>query len=161
VTSLLDEAIVLAAAVRPSAHFLLIGSGSEACRAALVARHRELDNRVHATGALGVDGLAAHIAACDVLLQPYPDGITSRRTTAMAGLYARVPVVTTEGKLSERFWRDEAPVKLAAVGDVRGIVQHVIDLLSNPAERLRQGEIGRALYDRWFDVRHTVAALAG
>jgi len=161
VTSLLDDAIVLAAEAHPSARFLLIGSGGEAFRSALVARDRSLADRVIATGTLKAADLSAHIAACDVLLQPYPDGVTSRRTTAMAGLFARVPVVTTQGKLTERFWQDEMPVKLAAVGDVRAIVQHVLQLLADPAERRRQADAGRAYYDRWFDVRHTVAALAG
>jgi glycosyltransferase involved in cell wall biosynthesis len=161
VTSLLDEAIVLAAGAHPSARFLLIGSGSEAFRSALVERDRSLADRVSATGALNSAELAAHIAACDVLLQPYPDGVTSRRTTTMAGLFARVPVVTTQGKLTERFWRDEMPVKLASVGDVRAIVQHILQLLADPVERRRQADAGREVYDRWFDVRHTVAALAG
>jgi glycosyltransferase involved in cell wall biosynthesis len=159
VTSLLDEAIVLAAG-GCSARFLLIGSGSEKFRSALVARDRSLADRVSATGLLNAADLSAHIAACDVLLQPYPDGVTSRRTTAMAGLFARVPVVTTRGGLTERFWQEEMPVKLAAVGDTQAIVRHVIRLLADPAERRRQGDAGRVFYDRWFDVRHTVAAIA-
>ena len=161
VTSLLGDAIVLAAEAYPSAHFLLIGSGSDAFRSALVVRDRSLADRVSATGSLNPAELAAHIAACDVLLQPYPDGVTSRRTTAMAGLFARVPVVTTQGMLTERFWQEEMPVKLASVGDVRAIVQHVLQLLADPVERRRQADAGREVYDRWFDVRHTVAALAG
>jgi glycosyltransferase involved in cell wall biosynthesis len=160
VTSLLADAIVLAADAHRSARFLLIGSGSEAFRSALVGRDRSLADRVSATGLLAPAELSAHITACDVLLQPYPDGVTSRRTTAMAGLFARVPVVTTQGRLTERFWQEEMPVKLAAVGDAHGIVQHVLRLLADPAERRRQGEAGRAFYDRWFDVRHTVAAIA-
>jgi glycosyltransferase involved in cell wall biosynthesis len=161
VTSLLEDVLVQAAEDHPSARFLLIGSGSETFRSALVARDARLADRLFATGPLSSADLAAHVGACDVLLQPYPDGITSRRTTTMAGLFARVPVVTTQGVLTERFWCDEMPVKLADVGDVRAIVDHVVDLLANPAERRRQGDAGRALYDRWFDVRHTVAALAG
>jgi len=160
VTSLVDEVIAAVADAQPSAHFLLIGSGSEAFRSALVARDRSLAERVSASGTLSGSDLSAHVEACDVLLQPYPDGVTSRRTTAMAGLFARVPVVTTQGTLTERFWQDEAPVKLAAVGDVPAIVQHVLQLLADPAERRRQADAGRAFYDRWFDVRHTVAALA-
>ncbi len=159
VTSLLDDVIAAVAEAQPSAEFLLIGSGSEAFRSALVARDRSLADRVSATGTLSAGALSAHIEACDVLLQPYPDGVTSRRTTAMAGLFARVPVVTTQGKLTERFWQDEAPVRLAAVGDVQSIVQQVLQLLADPAERRRQADAGRQFYDRWFDVRHTVAAL--
>ena len=108
VTSLVDEVIAAVADAQPSVHFLLIGSGSEAFRSALVARDRSLADRVSASGTLSGSDLSAHVEACDVLLQPYPDGVTSRRTTAMAGLFARVPVVTTQGTLTERFWQDEA-----------------------------------------------------
>jgi glycosyltransferase involved in cell wall biosynthesis len=160
VTSLLDSVILAVATAQPSAHFLLIGAGSEAFRSALVERERGLADRVSATGTLNAGALSAHIGACDVLLQPYPDGVTSRRTTAMAGLFARVPVVTTHGKLTERFWHDDSPVRLAAVGDVRAMVELVLELLADPVERRRQADAGRAFYDRWFDVRHTVAALA-
>lgn len=160
VTSLLDAAIVRVAAAEPSARFLLIGSGSEVFRSALVARDRSLAARVSATGTLGADLLSAHIEACDVLLQPYPDGVTSRRTTAMAGLFARVPVVTTQGKLTERVWQDEAPVKLAAVDDPDAIAHQVLQLVADPAERRRQADAGHEFYDRWIDVRHTVAALS-
>lgn len=161
ISSLVDDVIVAVSTAEPAAHFLLIGSGSEAFRSALVERDRSLANRISATGMLHAAALSAHIEACDVLLQPYPDGVTSRRTTAMAGLFAGVPVVTTEGKLTERFWRDEAPVKLAAVGDVHALAEHVVALLGDSVERRRQADAGRAFYDRWFDVRHTVAALVG
>jgi glycosyltransferase involved in cell wall biosynthesis len=160
VTSLLADAIPLLAGAHPSARFVLIGAESERFRSALVAGNSGLAGRVSATGTLNAGELSAHIAACDVMLQPYPDGVTSRRTTAMAGLFAGVPVVTTEGKLTERLWREGAAVKLADAGDVHGIVQHVLKLLADPAERRRQAEAGRVFYDRWFDVRHTVAALA-
>ena len=50
-------------------------------------------------------------------------------------------------------------MKLASVGDVGAIVEHALQLLADPVERQRQADAGRAFYDRWFDVRHTVAAL--
>ena len=161
VTSLLADVITLLAGAHASVRFVLIGSGGEAFRSALVAANGSLAGRVSATGALNARELSAHVAACDVLLQPYPDGITSRRTSAMAGLFARVPVVTTQGTLTERLWQESAAVRLADVGDVPAIAQHVLQLIADPAERRRQADAGRAFYDRWFDVRHTVAALAG
>lgn len=160
IASLLADAIVSVMDAHVSAKVLLIGRGSEAFRSAFVARHRALADRVSATGTLDADALPAHIAACDVLLQPYPDGVTSRRTTAMAGLAARVPVVTTQGTLTERLWQEQVPVRLAPVGDVRALAEHVLQLLADPVERRRQADAGRAFYDRWFDVRHTVTALA-
>jgi glycosyltransferase involved in cell wall biosynthesis len=160
ITSLLADAIPSIASASPSAQFVLIGSGGEEFRSDLVSAHGGLTSRVSATGRLNAGDLAAHVAACDVLLQPYPDGVTSRRTTAMAGLFVRVPVVTTRGKLTERLWQDGSPMRLANVGDTDALVRHVVQLLADPTERQRQADAGHAFYDRWFDVRHTVAALA-
>ena len=41
------------------------------------------------------------LRACDVLLQPYPDGITTRRTSAMAGLRSGVATVSSNGPFTE------------------------------------------------------------
>ena len=60
--------------------------------------HPQLAARIHATGTLSPQALADHIGACDLLVQPYPDGISSRRTSAMAGLALGIPVVTTTGQ---------------------------------------------------------------
>ena len=160
VTPLLDRVIPLVAEANASIRFLLIGCDSEEFKDALVRSHTHLAGRVCATGALKARDLSAHIAACDVLLQPYPDGVTTRRTSTMAGLFARVPVVTTYGKLTERLWLADGPLKLAPVNEPRAIADHVLRLLADPAERRRQADAGRAFYDRWFDVRHTIAALA-
>jgi glycosyltransferase involved in cell wall biosynthesis len=160
VTSILADIIPLLAGARPDVRFVLIGSDGERFRSALLTRNSSLAGRISATGTLRASDLSAHIGACDVLLQPYPDGVTSRRTTVMAGLLAGVPVVTTHGALTERFWQDSAAIKLADVGDRHAIVRHVLHLLADPEERRRQADAGRAFYDRWFDVRHTVAALA-
>jgi glycosyltransferase involved in cell wall biosynthesis len=78
----------------------------------------------------------------------------------MAGLFARVPVVTTRGTLTERFWEEGSAMRFADVGDVDAIVQHVMELLADPEARRKQADAGHAFYDRWFDVRHTVGALA-
>ena len=160
VTTLLEAVIPLIAESSASARFLLIGTDSEAFKSALVANYKHLAGRVSATGALDAQHLPAYIAACDVLLQPYPDGVTTRRTSTMAGLFARVPVVTTYGNLTEGLWFADDPLKLAPVNDARAIAEHVRQLLSDPAERRRQAEAARVLYDKSFDVRHTVAALA-
>ena len=50
--------------------------------------------------------VAAALRACDVLAQPYPDGITTRRTSAMAGLEHGIATVTTSGELTEPVWAE-------------------------------------------------------
>ncbi len=159
ITSLLDDALPAIAARCPDAHFLLIGAGGTEFRSRLVARHPGIDGHVRATGPLDLEGLAAHIAACDVLVQPYPDGISSRRTTAMAGLALGVPVVTTRGHLTETFWETSGSVRLSDIGDSQELAGQVVSLLGSSSEREQLVEIGSVFYDRYFDVRHTVNAL--
>jgi glycosyltransferase involved in cell wall biosynthesis len=140
---------------------LLIGAGSEQYRAAFLIRHPQYADRIGATGPLSERALATHIAACDLLVQPYPDGITSRRTTAMAGLRLGVPIVTTSGYLTEHLWEETGAVRLSAVADRAGTVAHVADLLARADVRARLGETGRDVYARLFDISRTVAALTG
>src|SRR5262249_39464703 len=63
----------------PHCTLLLLGRGSNTFREALAARHPELAPRLHATGVLDVPALSRHLQACDLLVQPYPDGVSTRR----------------------------------------------------------------------------------
>lgn len=159
VTSLLENVLPAIAARSPDAHFLLIGAGGEEFRSRLLERYPGLDGRLSATGALDFDRLAPHVAACDVLVQPYPDGISSRRTTAMAGLALGIPVVTTRGHLTESFWETSGSVRLSDIGDSQQLADQVVSLLQSASERAQLVEIGSVFYDRHFDVRHTITAL--
>jgi glycosyltransferase involved in cell wall biosynthesis len=138
---------------------LLIGAGSEAFRAALVDRHPSWASRVHATGYVSPAALAGHLRACDLFLQPYPDGITSRRTSAMACLSVGRAVVTTSGHLTEPLWKESGAVLMRDVSNPAGFAEAAVRLLGDRAERDRLAESGRRLFDRQFDVAHTVAAL--
>ena len=92
---------------------LLIGKRSESIVNELTLRYPQLTGRVHATGALSAKEVSVHIHACDVMLQPYPDGVSTRRTSAMAALAHERALVTTSGALTEAFWalnrRDPGP----------------------------------------------------
>ena len=140
------------------ANVLLLGRESEAAAAALIGRAPALRSRVHATGVLSPHALSHHIAACDVMLQPYPDGVSSRRTSVMAALAHARPVVTTTGPLTEDIWH-EGGVILCPVGDVAALAAAVAALLRTPSYADRVQAAGRALYDSRFDLRHTMAAL--
>ena len=84
--------------------FVCIGRGSEDVAAKLNAP------RVTATGALELTALSHHLSACDVLLQPYVDGVSGRRTTTISALEHGIPVATTFGALSEPFWKETEAV---------------------------------------------------
>jgi glycosyltransferase involved in cell wall biosynthesis len=138
---------------------LLIGNGGPEFRARMLARHPSFANRLHATGALAPAELSSSIAACDLMIQYYPDGVTTRRTSCMATLEHGRPVVTSAGSLTEPLWAESRAVALAPANDIAAIAALVHRLLNDAPERLRLGSAARELYDRRFDLRHTVAAL--
>lgn len=142
----------------PQASFVLIGSGSDVCLRSLVREDTELEGRVQATGTLDDTALSAHLDACDVMIQPYEDGVTTRRTSVTAALAHGIPIVTSDGPLTEPFWRTTKAVVLSA----RDAVQFgaaVRQVLADRAVRETISRTARDVYDARFHVRHTVAAL--
>jgi len=141
-------------------HCLLLGRGSDTAAADLLRAHSAFAGRVHGRGNLSARDVSVHLAACDVMLQPYPDGISSRRTSAMAGLAHGRPTVTTDGWLTEPIWRAPASgVVLESAGDASALAHAAASLVRDRPRRLRLGDEARALYDARFDLRHTIAAL--
>jgi glycosyltransferase involved in cell wall biosynthesis len=138
---------------------LLVGRQGDDLQRELVARHPQLTGRVHATGALPDASVSLHIAACDVMLQPYPDGISSRRTSAMVALAHGVPMVTTSGWLTEPLWEESGAACLVPAGDPEALAPAAARLLASPAERLAISARARNLYATRFDVAHSIQAL--
>lgn len=152
---------VLAAVLEPSPEraALLLGRGGEGFRDALLERHPGLAGRVHAPGALSAAELSLHLAACDLLVQPYPDGANGRQTSLAAGLEHGLAVVTTEGPSTEPVWRESGAVALAPPGDAEAAARLVDRLLADDAARARLGAAAKRLYDERLHLRHTIAAL--
>lgn len=160
VTDVLAPAVRELLARRPDARLLLIGRGSDRFRDELAATGPA--NRVLATGELGADELAAHLRACDLLLQPYPDGVSSRRTSVMAGLANGVPVVTNLGFLSEPLWAAAPGVTAAPGPDPARIAEAAAAVLDlDPPARAALGRRGADLYDATFSDARVIAALRG
>jgi glycosyltransferase involved in cell wall biosynthesis len=137
---------------------LIVGRGSEAFVRGLEADSR-WRGRVTATGELELSEIAERLLACDVLIQPYPDGVSTRRTTVMAGLALGVPVVTNEGHLSEPWWRGCGAVELTRTGESFGDAVNAV--LADPSRASSLGERGRRLYTRCFSLERTVKTLRG
>jgi hypothetical protein len=138
---------------------LLLGADGQAYRETLIARRPEWAARVHAAGFLDGAALASHLSICDVLLQPYPDGVTSRRTSVMACLSQGRAVVTTAGRLTEPLWTTSRAVALAGVHDSAALAEGVVRLLADAGARARLGGRARQLYLDTFSVEHVVSAL--
>lgn len=143
----------------PPSTLLLIGAGSTVTRDRIVAQDPSLAERVRATGALDGAAVSAHLAACDLVVQPYPDGICTRHSSAMTVLAHGVPMVTTAGVFTEPVWRESGAVILAPAGDADALVAATGRLLAEPDCRAALRRRALALYDARFDVRHTAATL--
>lgn len=156
---LLEDAMVLLLE-SSDCRVLLLGRGGDGVAASVVNRVAAARGRVHGTGALSARDVSVHLAACDVMMQPYPDGISSRRTSAMAGLAHGKTTVTTDGALTETLWRESAAVTLCPPGDARALASSAAMLAADPTRRARLGRDASSLYDARFDIRHTIAALA-
>jgi glycosyltransferase involved in cell wall biosynthesis len=140
---------------------LLMGRGSETSRLHIASRHPELAARVHATGDLDADALSRHLGACDVMLQPYPDGISSRRTSAMAALAHGRPLVTTSGALTEPDWGASGAAVLVPADDSEQLASAVGSLLRDAWRCQELSRRARATYAERFELVHTITALRG
>ena len=93
------------------------------------------------------------------MVQPYPDGITARRTSALTMLSLGMPMATNLGHLSEDMWTESGAVKLAAGPDGRLVGEAAVALLADGHERAAVADRARTFYDERFAARHAVAML--
>ena len=138
-----------------------VGSGSDQFVWALAETAPTLRGRVHGTGRVSPSDAALVLSACDLLLQPYPDGVTTRRTSIMAGLVNTRAIVTTTGHLTEPVWADTGAVALAAACDTASFVASAQALLSKDDDRTALAARGEKAYRERFALSHTIRTLRG
>jgi glycosyltransferase involved in cell wall biosynthesis len=146
----LEPAIRAIARNRDDVQFLLLGRGAGACTAALA-----LGQRVVTREDLPSSEIAALLKASTLALQPFPDGISARRTSAMAPLALGVPVVTTHGFLSDAVWSQGA-VALAPAGQPLELARLCTALVDDAGERRALGERGARLYRDCFSLERAL-----
>lgn len=138
---------------------LCAGAGSDSFVERMVAERPALRSRLFATGRAPARDISVQLQACDVLLQPYPDGVTTRRTSVMAGLSNGRAVVTTDGALTEDVWRATGSVALVPSGDAAALVRTARALLADVEARASLEARASATYESCFALRHTIDAL--
>jgi glycosyltransferase involved in cell wall biosynthesis len=159
VTAMLAPAIVKVLEARPDATWLLIGRDGERFAADLGRCVPHLAPRLVATGTLSADSISAHLLASDVFVQPYPDGVTARRTTATALLGHGRAIVTTDGHLTESFWRTDAGVRLVPGGDAAALADATVHLLGDAAGRGRLAAAAGLMFAQRFSSAEAIAAI--
>jgi glycosyltransferase involved in cell wall biosynthesis len=154
----LQAAVADLLCAHPRAAVLCIGRGSDE-----IVRNfggASSGGRLRATGALDAAGVSRAIRACDLFVQPYPDGATARRTSLMSLLAHGAAVVTTTGANTEPLWsRDGDVVASAPAGDRRALAVEIRRLVTSRDRRTALGDQAQAFYARHFDPRNAVDAL--
>lgn len=161
IVSLLEPVLMSMSENSSSPVVLLMGRGSGEFRKRLIAGRPGLAEKIHETGELVAEAASSHLAACDILIQPYPDGASSRRGSLLAGLCHGKAIVTTIGRLTEPFWESSGAVALAEAGNTEAFLEAFRRLRTDASRRRRMGEEARKLYKERFDLGHTIEAFRG
>ena len=103
-------------------------------------------------GQLSAEQIARHLAAADIYLAPFIDGVSTRRTTVMAALQHGLPVIGTDGHLTDAVLRRATnALTLTPVADVDAFARAATALARDDAARSRHGAVARSLYEHEFD----------
>jgi glycosyltransferase involved in cell wall biosynthesis len=157
-TEMLEQIVPQVLASNTNYRLLLIGSNSDLYRESFVGRYPEFAARIFATGTSNARGISRSLMVCDLMVQPYPDGVNGRRTSCLAGLSHGKPVVTTSGQMTEDFWHViPNPVVFGADGKETASITR--QLLDDRNELQKLGERARNHYRENFALEHLLRML--
>lgn len=151
----LRSAIVSTLAACPDAHIVCLGRNSRE-----FARSLGATPRVSASGEIADEDLSAAIAACDLILQPFPEGVTCRRTSLLRTLASGAAVITTTGLRTEPIWQETGAVALVPAANPCALGATAAALLDDPAARERLSDAARRTYEASFSPAALIRALA-
>ncbi len=155
VTDLLKEALPALLARDAKRASVLIGQGSvEFAKQTFGER-----GRVTALGTLSSKDVASHLAACDVIFQPYVTGINFRRASASASLALGLPILTNVGQATEAVWKESGAVALADTDTVEAILEAAEPFFADGALRADVAARGQTLYRETFSIEQVVRKL--
>jgi len=134
-----------------NASVLLLGKNSDRFTASLKAHAPAFASRIYGTGIQSDAALSHHIGACDLMLQPYADGLSSRRTSLMNVLAHGVAVISNTGHLTENFWNESIAAALATVGEPNQLAALCSKFLRDHESRAALAQAGLSFYHARFD----------
>jgi glycosyltransferase involved in cell wall biosynthesis len=138
---------------------LFVGRGSREFVDKLRVSFPEHADRLHGTGGLLPEATANYLAACDLMIQPFEEGVTTRRGTVTAALALGVPLITTTGAMTEPLWMEAGAMSFAPADEIEQVIDIVDRLAKDPARRAKISIEERELYARLFAIEHTTTSL--
>jgi glycosyltransferase involved in cell wall biosynthesis len=108
--------------------------------------------RLHTPGPLAREVVARQLAAGDLFVAPFEDGVSTRRSSLMAALQHALPVIGTDGEVTDAILRRSSDaLKLVPAGRPDLFAEAARRLAADPGGRRRLARAGRALYECFFD----------
>lgn len=108
--------------------------------------------RTSRPGGIDSEQIALRMRASDLLLLPFSDGASTRRTTVMAGLAHGLPIVGLNGPNTDPILLDHPDaIVLTPVADRTAFAHAAVALAGDPERRRLMSAAGRHLYEREFD----------
>jgi glycosyltransferase involved in cell wall biosynthesis len=116
---------------------------------------------VETPGELDARQLSLRLSASDVLLLPFTDGLSTRRTTLMAGLAHGLPVLGLHGpETDDVLASNQQALTLTPLGDIAAFARATVALAADADGRRAIGQAGRELYATQFDWSVTASRVA-
>ncbi|MGO9972721.1 MAG: glycosyltransferase, partial [Solirubrobacteraceae bacterium] len=142
-----EAAIAALASAHGAERLLILNLGVDA-----PPLHVPADVEVHHPGLLAADELSRRLLASDLVLLPFTDGVSTRRSTMMAAFAHGTPVLGLKGCNTDTVLAQaHNALELTPVGDLAAYAHAAVRLTSDQTRLREIGQAGRALYESRFD----------
>jgi glycosyltransferase involved in cell wall biosynthesis len=138
----------LAATAEVGGKLLLIGSGSDEIARRLPGDLDSLRDKVSQLGYCSDTDLQRYLVASDLVLLPFVDGVSVRRSSLALACSLGLPIASTVSGLSDRLLVDAGCFGLAPADDGEAYAAMVRQLWLDIPERERLGREARRLFER-------------
>ncbi len=118
------------------------------------------DPRWRFTGALSEAEVSRELGRLDVFLAPFVDGVSARRTSAIAAFAHELAVVTNWGRLTDPIFTESDATWLVP-REAGAFAAAIRTLLASPEARRVRAWIGVRLFEKYFDWDAVVTRLLG
>ncbi len=115
------------------------------------------------TGELSHPEVSRVLGVCDLMVLPFVDGVSTRRTSAVTALRHGLPLLTTRRARQEPWFVHGENVYLVSTGNKQALADGLVELAQTPALRARLSDGARELYRArfaWHLIAEQVAELA-
>lgn len=143
----------------PERVWLFLGRGSDEFVLQLRKDFPALEAQLEKAGEIDMAALSAHLQACDLMIQPYPKGVDTSRTSAMVGLSHGKPIITTLGPNTEVIWEKSSCVKLVPLQKNDLFLRIIEDLVTSTQAREALGKNAIQTYKNFFSLDKCIGTL--